>query len=127
MQQLLERPRVYIAGPYTNGDVCVNVRRAMMLWDDLWERGFAPYCPHVTHFQHFLKARPYRDWLDFDMIWLLQCEALIRIPGESSGADEEETLAQENGITVLHSVSDLEDWRNKRVLEARKEASCSSA
>lgn len=45
--------RVYVAGPYTNGDVAVNVRTAYEAADRLADLGFAPFVPHSTHFGTF--------------------------------------------------------------------------
>ena len=50
--------RIYIAGPYTNGDVAVNVRTAYEAANQLADLGFAPFVPHATHFWHMLFPRP---------------------------------------------------------------------
>lgn len=38
--------RVYIAGPYTKGDVVENVRAAVFAGDEVFEAGHSPYVPH---------------------------------------------------------------------------------
>jgi len=43
-----------IAGPYTRGDVAVNVRNAYEVANRLADLGFAPFVPHATHFWHML-------------------------------------------------------------------------
>ncbi len=45
---------IYIAGPYTLGDVAVNVRNAMMAGLDLMNMGFIPFVPHLSHWLHLL-------------------------------------------------------------------------
>lgn len=55
--------KVYIAGPYTEGDVAINVRNAFEAANKLADLGFAPFIPHSSHFWHLVFARPY-DFLD---------------------------------------------------------------
>jgi hypothetical protein len=99
--------RVYVAGPYTKGDVAVNVRNAYEAANRLANLGFAPFVPHATHFWHMLFPRPYEFWLELDSQFLPFCQALLRLPGPSSGADKEVQLAQELGISVFTEIEDL--------------------
>lgn len=92
--------RVYIAGPYTKGDVALNVRDAILAGDAVLKAGHTPFIPHLTHFWHMVCPGPYQQWIDLDLKWLPLCDALIRLPGESSGADGEATLARTLGIPV---------------------------
>ncbi len=92
--------RVYIAGPYTNGDTEANVLAAMEVADQVLTAGHTPFLPHLFHFWHRVFPHEYQAWTDMDMEWLSLCEALIRLPGESSGADAEVKLADELGIRV---------------------------
>lgn len=102
------RAKVYIAGPYTKGDVAVNVHNAIHVANDLADLGFAPFVPHFTHFWHLLFPRAYEFWLDLDSQFLPHCDAVLRIPGVSSGADKEVTLALRLGIPVFHEVEMLD-------------------
>jgi Domain of unknown function (DUF4406) len=99
--------RVYIAGPYTNGDVAVNVRNAYVAANRLADLGFAPFVPHATHFWHILFPRPYEFWLDLDNQFLPLCEAVLRLPGQSEGASKEVKSAQELEIPVFTEIDDL--------------------
>jgi len=92
--------RVYIAGPYTKGDVVLNVRKAVETGQKVLEKGHWPYIPHLTHFWHMLYPGEYQQWLDLDMEYLRVCHALVRIPGDSSGADLEVAEANRLGIPV---------------------------
>lgn len=107
------RPRVYIAGPYTTPDPAVNTAKAMGVWHDLQDRGFSPLCPHLSHFLHMHKALPYEEWLAYDNEWIPCCHALLRMEGESSGADKEVELATRLGIPVFYSVRELVMWANE--------------
>jgi hypothetical protein len=99
--------RVYIAGPYTKVDVAVNVRNAYEAANRLADLGFAPFVPHATHFWHMLFPRPYEFWLDLDKQFLPYCEAVLRLPGPSNGADKEVELAQTLGIPVFAKINEL--------------------
>src|ERR1017187_739132 len=90
--------RVYIASPYTEGDVAVNVRNAYEAANRLADLGFAPFVPHATHFWHMIFPRPYEFWLKLDNQFLPLCHAVLRLPGESSGADNEVELARKLNI-----------------------------
>jgi len=94
--------KVYIASPYTKGDVAANVRQSMDAFEELASLGFIPYCPLLTHFQHMVHPRNYEFWLSYDLEWLAVCDVMIRIDGESAGADKEERFANEHGIPVIH-------------------------
>lgn len=99
--------RIYVAGPYTKGDVAVNVRKAYEAADRLADLGFAPFVPHATHFWHMLFPRPYEFWLDLDNQFLPCCAAVLRLPGESSGADKEVALARKLGIPVFTEIDQV--------------------
>jgi len=96
--------RVYIAGPYTSGDTILNTRVAMETWLKLWAAGFIPICPHWTMFQHFLTPLPKQEWLEYDSYILAICGAVLRLPGDSEGADQEVEFATHNGIPVFFNI-----------------------
>lgn len=99
--------RIYVAGPYTQGDVALNVHRAYEAANRLADLGFAPFVPHATHFWHMLFPRPYEFWLNLDNQFLPFCQAVLRLPGSSSGADKEVQLAENLNIPVFTSINDL--------------------
>ena len=99
--------RVYVAGPYTQGDVAVNVRNAILAGDELIGAGHEPFLPHLSHFQHLLCPRHYETWMRLDLSWLATCAALVRLPGDSSGADREVAQAVRIGLPVFFSVQEL--------------------
>lgn len=98
------KAKIYVAGPYTKGDVAVNVRNAFEAANQLADLGYAPFVPHGTHFWHMMFPRPYNFWLDLDNQFLPDCAAVLRLPGESFGADKEVVLAENLGIPVFHSI-----------------------
>ena len=99
--------KVYIASPYTLGDVAVNVKAQLDMADVLMDKGFAPFAPLYSHFQHMAHPRPYQDWIKIDLVWVEVCDCVLRLPGESSGADGEIKYAEELGIKTYYSLEEL--------------------
>lgn len=104
---------VYIASPYTKGDVAVNVRASLLAADQLVALGFVPCVPLLSHFWHLVSPKPYEIWMALDREWVLRCDCLLRLPGESSGADEEVMWALENSIPVFYHVQELLERQKK--------------
>ena len=102
--------KVYIAGPYTIGDVAQNVRNAVEAGDQVLKLGHIPFIPHMAHFWHLLFPGPYEQWLQWDLSWLESCDALIRLPGQSPGADREVAAAKKIGMAIFDGVKDFADF-----------------
>ena len=99
--------RVYVAAPYTS-DPEANTDQAIEAGDRLLDLGYAPFVPHLAHYWHTLHTeRPYGDWMRLDLAWLEAADVLLRLPGDSAGADREVERAKELGIPVVASVADL--------------------
>lgn len=102
--------RIYVSGPLTtgNGSTAKNVTTALQTASELLTLGYAPYVPHLTHFWDMICPRENpRDWLCLDAVWLHFCEALLRLPGKSHGADIEVEIAKENGLPVYYEMATL--------------------
>lgn len=99
--------KIYVAGPYTKGDVAENVRNAIMVGNNLRALGHTPFIPHLTHFWHMIYPHDYQYWMDLDIEWLLECDAVFRIPGESKGADLEVEIAGLYDIPVYTSFLEI--------------------
>lgn len=97
--------RVYIAGPYTGGDWGQNIMRAVNAAQLVYMMGHVPFIPHTmtalwsTHYDN--------DWIEYDLKWLEACDAMLRLSGESEGADSEEEFANINDIPVYHSIEEF--------------------
>jgi hypothetical protein len=103
----MKKKVVYIASPYTKGDVAMNVRESVLVADKLVVFGYLPFAPLLTHFWHFMSPHPYTFWIDMDLDWLLHVDCILRLPGESSGADGEVNFARDNNIPVFYSIDEL--------------------
>jgi len=99
--------KVYIASPYTLGDVAVNVKRQIDAADELMNLGFVPFAPLYSHFQHMVHPRPYQDWIKIDLEWVKVVDCVLRLDGESTGADGEVDFATELGKPTFYNYKDL--------------------
>lgn len=114
---------VYVGGPFRSMNpatgksdawgVQQNVMNAMTLALEVWKRGCAAICPHSnTMFFQDAHGCDDRVWLDGDIELLRRCDAMILTPNwqRSSGARAEKEFADAQGIPVLLTLDELDDW-----------------
>jgi hypothetical protein len=100
--------RVYIAAPYTLGDVGENLQRVFSAADILLGNGYIPYVPHCAHLWHLISPKSKKVWLQYDLNFLeTWADCVLRLDGESEGADSEVEHARELGLPVFYSVKDF--------------------
>lgn len=115
------RPVVYIASPYTNGDVAMNTHFQCWVFDRLLNDGKVwPVAPLWSHFQHTVFPRPYQDWIEYDQALLRLYDACLRLSaelssvgysqGDSHGADAEVKTFENHGKPVFYSIDSLYEW-----------------
>lgn len=116
--------RAYVAGPISKGDLCANVNQATAAFLALAKAGCAPMCPHwAVYAKPAYRSGPcldlvvceataeggteltHADWLGIDLAWVDVCDFLVRLPGESAGADAEVARAYERGIPVFFNLN----------------------
>lgn len=117
-----KKPIVYIASPYTKGDVAINTRFQMQVFDELMNDGVVwPVVPLWSHFQHILFPRHYQDWIDYDLALLHLYDACLRLnatcpslptylQSDSSGADGEVKAFREMQKPVFFTKEELYFW-----------------
>ena len=93
--------KVYVAGPYTaEPDQCTA--DAIAVGGAVLDAGHAPLVPHLHHYwQTCHGRRHYEDWMRIDLAWIVAADVVIRMPGQSAGADRETELARAHGIPVI--------------------------
>ena len=96
--------RIYIAGPYSLGDVALNVRQAVLAGLEILQAGHVPFIPHLYHFAHYLCPQEYAVWCALDLQWLKACHAVLRLPGDSPGADREVEFAMTLGLPIYYGL-----------------------
>ncbi len=99
--------KVYIAAPYTKGDQVVNVQTAITTGEILSGYGFVPFVPHLTMFWHLIYSHEAEFWYHYDNEWLSVCDCILRLPGESKGADDEVVLAKGLNKPVFYDIKEL--------------------
>jgi len=104
------RPKLYLAGPYTNGDTMINIRTAYDYAEQLDKIGYCIFVPHATSIWHLLYPKELERWYEFDNEWLRVCDCLYRIPGESHGASMEEDLAEQLKLPVFHDMLEAKNY-----------------
>jgi hypothetical protein len=102
-----QKMKVYLASPYTKGDIARNVFRQMEVADVLIKKGHAPFIPLLYHFQHMYFPQEYQTWTTIDLEWVQACDCLLRLAGDSERADAEEAFAKDLGMPVYYSETDI--------------------
>lgn len=103
--------RIYIAGPVTKGDRTHNFSQACIAQRELLSLGFAPFNPMLSMMHPDAWTIPYEQWMAMDFAWIEAADALLRLPGESDGADREVIHAQDFQIPVFYCIEAVESWR----------------
>ncbi len=131
------RKRVYIACPISRPDtpagLLANIRRADAAMLALLRAGFAPFNPALSVYAggvdtghgvseelpavyataHKLANGEFRtdvshaDWLAMGFAWIEVSDAVLRLPGESVGADAECEHAGKVGVPVFCDIEEL--------------------
>lgn len=94
---------IYIAGPLSS-DPLVGTRNAILAAAQLRSVGLGFVVPHLACLFQIVSPQPYESWMDLDLELILRCDALLRIPGESPGADREVQHARMRGIPVYRDI-----------------------
>lgn len=100
------RPLVYVAGPIT-ADPWGCVRKATDAARVLHDLGAHAYLPQLSVLHEMVEPQPYDYWLDHGITMLVRCDGVVRLPGESFGADSEMAVALERGIPTFFAGGDL--------------------
>jgi nucleoside 2-deoxyribosyltransferase len=98
---------VYVAGPITRGNYINNIRAGVLAGERLRAEGLVPFIPHLSALWELIAPMGYEEIMAVDFAWILRCDALLRMPGESPGAEREVAFALANGIPVFYSEADL--------------------
>ena len=117
------KPWVYIASPYTKGDVACNVKFQHDVFNKLMDWGeVIPFAPLISHYHHIAYPRPWEKWLEYDEALLRRFDCLLRVnpsfmyqgkhyfEDQSVGADREAKFMFKTGKQVCYSIEDLMRW-----------------
>jgi hypothetical protein len=98
--------KIYIAGPYTSPDQCINTNKALRVGDKVIEQGDIPFVPHLFHFWHTVSPKEYDTWMKIDIEFLKVCDEMWVISGESKGVKIEIEIAESLGKKVVYLIED---------------------
>lgn len=97
-----ERPLLYLAAPYTRDDPVENTSKICRVADHIYQASkWVPVIPHLTLLWHLVSPHPVDFWYDYDLHLLRRCDAIVRLPGLSTGADREMKVADSLGLEVV--------------------------
>lgn len=113
-----KRNYVYVAGPYTGTHthdhrsyfrIHENIMKAKEAGLALASLGYGFFCPHAhsAHNEIIVPHLPVEYWYELDLHFQKACNALLVLPGESSGVQGEINLAYSIGQPVFFSMLDL--------------------
>jgi len=112
--EYVNRPMVYVAAPYTRPDPVLNTHQLIGEVDAIVDEGVVtPIAPHLTLLWHLVKPRPLDFWYAYDLATLARCDAVLRLPGESTGADREVEFAKSRSIPVFYDKPSLYEWATR--------------
>lgn len=102
---------VYIAMPYGDHNSLErrqkNAEKAMAVWHTLADAGFAPFCPHLSHFLHEFRNRERSSWLCQTLHWVDKCDCVLAVGEETEGVQAEIARAWSQGKPVFKTFGDL--------------------
>ncbi len=131
---------IYVAGPITKGSQWQNGAQADDAMLELMKAGVGVINPMLTMWSGACRkmvntypastgvnclempTRPeakahggfqkisHKHWLDMDKEIISRVDAVLRLPGQSSGADEEVAFANEKGIPVFTDIAECIRW-----------------
>jgi nucleoside 2-deoxyribosyltransferase len=108
---------VFISGPLTSTPrgPFPAVHDAVKVSTRLMRAGLVPFVPHTAVLVDMIEpGLTWDEWMLWCLHWVERCDAVLRLPGESRGADREVAHAEALGIPVYFSEADLLDAARSR-------------
>jgi len=105
---------IYIAGPLSGPDQDHNVRQAVLTAEVCRRRGHVPIVPHLSVLWNMMMGSPipWQEWIDYDLNLMRAVQrggwgGLIRLRGDSPGADLEVEEATRLGIPIWCNTNEV--------------------
>ncbi len=83
-----------------------HVRAAIYAGDKIMEAGGAPFLPQLSVLHHLVAPNHYEQWMKVDFMWVARCDATLRLPGASSGADREVDYTAQLGKPIYFTLEE---------------------
>jgi nucleoside 2-deoxyribosyltransferase len=96
-------PRIYLAGPIGHDPMKTarNSLDAIMYAEQLALLGANVFVPHMTLPWQQIYPKSYEQMMTYDFEWIDVCDAIVRFPGDSPGAEREVAYAKTIDIPVF--------------------------
>jgi hypothetical protein len=112
------KPLIYIASPYTKGDMILNIRHQINVFDELKREGIVtPISPLIYAFVEITHPDKYENWMNYDLDLIEHCDGVyvtntevgdyIQLAADSKGVKMEIKHALENTIPVWYNKKDM--------------------
>lgn len=103
---------IYIASPYSSyadKQAAVNVQiDAFAILRDL---GHEPIAPLLSHYIDRRHPASYERWLQWCLAMVGVSDVVLRLPGDSDGADREVAEARRLGKPVVYSIDEIAPYK----------------
>jgi len=73
----------------------------------VWQKGHVPFVPQLSYWYGTMAEHTHEEWMAYDFQWLQLCDGLLRLPGESKGADMEVDFCEVKNIAVYYNLDDI--------------------
>ena len=144
MEKYTKRLIVYISGPISKGNLAANINQGTAAFLRLVKAGLAPICTmwsvYAKECLEFTSSAMFNlpvkvmcqatvtgndqmshaDWMGVDLTFVEVSNCILRLPGESVGADAEVAHAKSLGIPVFYTETELLQWAAERAVEDRE-------
>jgi len=119
----MEDKTIYLSGPISNKGKCTeeqmekNVQIAEEIYAKLVEKGYAPFCPHLSYYpdkrwrEQNIRTISHSTWMEIDRQWVHKCKYFFymkpEIYGESCGAKLEFEQAKKEGKRIFTDLKEV--------------------
>ena len=110
----MKKKLVYISSRYLNGNQAENVAIQLDIAHKIMDLGGIPIVPHLHHFLHIHKQRPYEEWTEMMLRYIDTADCVFHVPCISSRVDKEISYARKKDIMVFHDILYLEQFLQSR-------------
>lgn len=101
----MSRLLVFLAGPFTSNPMH-GTRAASLAGDILYAAGYDVYVPHLSILDDVISPHDSDYWYERTLRMVDHCDVLLRLPGESVGADRELERGKELGIPTFEGTAE---------------------
>jgi hypothetical protein len=119
---------IFLSCPISNGDMATdteiekNVAVAIAYETVLRDLEFAVVNPALSWFSHKFRPWSHDRWMEQAIDTMLRCDAVLRVPGDSVGADREQAFAETHDLPYFESVACLLEHERESRRAAAEEA-----